>query len=393
MAAPNTVYLDGGATRVPIHIEGEIKLDAYPALKLAEYGNTIKDLFYIDAWIMVDDGLGKSGFVGIVKDIPDSQNYKMHAAPRVFKARLEDANGQRFIVMNDSGLNTLPYVGVPSVGEPDTTGTNGQDNFAGQVFLSVNYRSSYYTITNDYGFYLSVNNGDFTKHPISSLPAKQQILYNGATSIPELKFGDYGVLRAYARNEEGEMQSGNNSFTVNAGAKLNAWSATHASWACSRTNDAVSTTVFVKRLPVQTGDFVYTKKTCEAGDEYRFYRGLAWDGQWIKTKGDGSVEYVGICGGSYPPDDPAMIRWVADTFKLYESDLESGCLYAGGGNSSPVTLYRNIYNDKYYSSAAAAQEGKDYNYALDGYYWTFVGQNSAYRIITSGVITGSGVCS
>lgn len=390
MAAPNTVYLDGGATRVPIHIEGEIKLDAYPALKLVEYGSSTKELFYIDAWLMVEDGQGKGGFLGLVKEV-DYQNYQMHAKSRWFKSRLE-VDGQRYILMNDAGLNTLAYSGFPSIGEIDTTGTNGRDNFAGQVLLSVFYKSAYYSVSTAYGFYISVNGKAFTKYSFGSLAQRQQLYYEASTAIPDLKFGDSCKLDTYILNEEGEMRVGTNSFTINAGAKITGWIATHASWACAKTNDAATTTVYVKNLPVLRGDFVYTKKTCEMGDELRINRGIAWNGEWIKTKGDGTVEYVGICGGSYPPDDPAMINWVEDRYKMYESDLESGCLYAGGGNSSPITLYRNTNNDKYYNSAAAAREGKDYNYANDGYYWTFLGPKSVYHIITSGVLMGAGIC-
>ncbi|MBB5624272.1 hypothetical protein HDE69_005371 [Pedobacter cryoconitis] len=391
MAAPNTVYLDGGATRVPIHIEGEIKLDAYPALKLVEYGSSIKELFFLDAWLMVEDGQGKSGFIGLVKEDSYDDHKMQHAKSRWFKARLE-VDGQRYIMLNDAGLNTLAYYGGPSIGEIDRTGTNGQDYFAGQVFLSVFYRSAYYAATIDYGFYASVNGKAFVKYSMGTLAQRQELYYEASTPIPDLKFGDSFKVDVYILNEEGERRYGAGSFTSNAGVKITGWRATHASWACAKTNDAVLTTVYVKQLPIFSGDFVYTNKTCEMGDELRFSVGIAWDGEWIKTKGDGTVEYVGICGGSYPPDDPAMINWVAGTYKMFDTDLESGCLYAGTGRPSPITLYRNINNDKYYTSAAAAREGKDYNYAMDGYYWTFLGPKSSYHVITSGLLVDSGIC-
>lgn len=144
MSAPSNAYLFGGAATFPIHIEGEIKLDSYPSLFLAEYENKIKETFYLDAFLVIDDEQGNKAFLGLVKDIPGSLNYRMHNVSRWFKQRLAPGDtNQPHIVMNDGGLNTKAFI----------SNSLFTTSFANRAKVPIKTVSAYYDNSSRIGYY------------------------------------------------------------------------------------------------------------------------------------------------------------------------------------------------------------------------------------------------
>ncbi|MBB2149181.1 hypothetical protein [Pedobacter gandavensis] len=105
MAAPSTAYLFGGTATFPMHIEGEIKLDCYPALFLAEHGNYIKQRFFLDALLVIDNEQGDKAFLGLIEYA--SANWFMHSKPRLSKGMLAKDESTKYAILNDAGLNTF----------------------------------------------------------------------------------------------------------------------------------------------------------------------------------------------------------------------------------------------------------------------------------------------
>ena len=201
MGAPNTVYLFSGNATFPIHLEGEIKLDSYPALPLAIYGDQTKQLFYLDALLMLDDEQGNTAFIGMIKDHPDSFNYHMHNPLRFFKLRLapEDMN-QEYIVLNDSGLNTR---GVCTINRIDSPRVNNVD-FGVNIF-----KSSYYNQTTSYGLKHRIAGGSNSWVAIERGTMSPQEVKNERFEFQALPYKAYDVIQyvTYIINEEGEFTS------------------------------------------------------------------------------------------------------------------------------------------------------------------------------------------
>lgn len=194
MSAPSNAYLFGGAATFPIHIEGEIKLDSYPALFLAEYEDKIKETFYLDALLVIDDEQGNKAFLGIVKDIPNSLNYRMHNVARWFKQRLAPGDtNQPYIVMNDGGLNTRALVNPPVI-------TNTR---IGTLAGYIKTKSAYYVYSDQISWQYSVNGQAWTTPAvIGGLGQKlEQDMPFSHTDL--FKADDQVYFRAQVTNAEG----------------------------------------------------------------------------------------------------------------------------------------------------------------------------------------------
>jgi hypothetical protein len=340
---------------------------------------TMLDRFYLDGILGLALPDGTEGVVGYCRI--GSVNYYMHAPPRLGSVAVADPAS--CVAMNDAGLNTLPFASTPVM---------FLDNFAGQVALQTQvFKSSYYSVSTEYGFYIRKNYGSPTKYKLG-----QNLIQNGVIAqeftttltpvqyVDNLNKGDFGLVQVYIINEEGEYKTGEIGFLVNKGARIDGRRATWPSWACNNTNDAAPKTLYALSLPVLQGDKFFADDDCE--NPYMLASGFSAGGDWYQIDGDGFVLSRGICGGSYPNDDPASIRYRVVTYKYFETDAVNGCLFVGGGNQQPVTTYQSITNDKYYTSAAAAQGGGDGNYWPDGFLYVSTGANSMYYAIVNGVL-------
>lgn len=198
MSAASNVYLFGGAATFPIQIEGEIKMDSYPALFLPEYDEKIKELFYLDAVLVIDDEQGNKAFLGMVKDVPGSLNYQMHNTTRWFKQRLVPADpNQTHIVMNDAGLNTRAFVHPPVI-------TNTR---IGTLAGYVKTKSAYYIHSDEVKWQYSVNGEAWTTPSgIGDLGQRleQDIPFNHTDLF---KADDQVYFRAQVTNAEGTFIS------------------------------------------------------------------------------------------------------------------------------------------------------------------------------------------
>lgn len=372
MAAPNTVYLDAGATRVPIHIEGEIKLDTYPALKLVEYGTSIKELFFLDAWLMVDDGQGKSGFIGIIKDIPGSLNYRMHTLSRWFKVRLE-VDGQRYIAMNDAGLNTLGRVTDTPLSYPINIET-----------FNVNSFTSYaaYYVNGSYGFETSINDGVWKRTQISGQSAKE------TTNTPVINIADYFEwqayvkLRPYHENAEGVFYGAVISTQVLAAPLLAGYNVNFASNAF---NDTVKRTVYytIRGLLMSR---LWTDEIAQNPALTGYY---VKDAIWYEYKLDEQLGYAiitrrGNCiDGQYPAGDPGNTVAYTEVHYYSYSAFNSGD--ACNARYAPVTLYLRKSDQKYFKENTLTQVANNGYYIEDSL-------TKGWFLINGGKFIDSGSC-
>lgn len=200
MGAPNTVYLFSGNATFPIHLEGEIKLDSYPALPLAIYGDQIKQLFYLDSMLMLDDEQGNTAFIGMIKDIPGSLNYRMHSAGRFFKLRLAPGDtNQEHIVLNDAGLNTLAFCEWNHNNAPKTW-------FANYILSPFHGKSSFFSETTERGFeHKKLGTSTWVAQNFGNKPMNSEWVEELEVTPPDNLYKKYDTveIRPYIKNEEG----------------------------------------------------------------------------------------------------------------------------------------------------------------------------------------------
>lgn len=381
MAAPNTAY---SSKNLKIPKNGGI---VYNNIALPDAdAQTIKERFYLDHLLNT-----QAGFVGMC--YPNTGNYLMHNTNRlgIINVHKGDNNLKTYL---DAGLNTKGVVLATSIGVANTPGNLPEIvQYAGQVAVNAYYKSAYYVATDSYGFYISINGGAYTKYTLGGgISQNSGVLNSTPYSFPSLKFGDNFLIDVFLDNAEGEYRATTGSYQVNAGFIMTAWVATYASWACAHSNGAEQITLYAKSYPITSGMQLYYDKTCELGSEWRFNRGISFNGDWFKTDDEGIVSNVGICGGSYPNDDPASIHYDTIVFRYYEIEVENGCLFAGGGNSQNLSVYQNRANQKYYSAPGFANVGGISGYVQDGYYWVSIGANAMYYVIVGGVKVGQDFC-
>jgi hypothetical protein len=144
MAAPSNVYLLNGVA-VPIHQVGVVKDNCYPALKLSEYAGNILSLFYLDGICVVKDQNGNEGFLGIIRNIPSSVNYRMHALNRFSRGRVTPASNIKHIILNDAGLNTMSTA----------TWIRNDKNSADNIQCVIDVKAAYYLPTISVSFFMT----------------------------------------------------------------------------------------------------------------------------------------------------------------------------------------------------------------------------------------------
>ena len=178
--------------------------DIFYAKELTEYSSleSIKLLFYLD-YLFPTTIAGENCFIGGVK--VGSGYYYMHKETRLspFAVRY---NAEDFILLNDAGLNTLPYISVqiPTV------------KWANYTKIKMTVTSAYYSSTTEYGIYYRVRGTtEWIKnqagYSVNSKTTKNDMrLITGAADHAGVTI----EFKGYAINEEGEFQSSVYSFVT-----------------------------------------------------------------------------------------------------------------------------------------------------------------------------------
>jgi hypothetical protein len=105
------------------------------ALNLSSYPN-LKGTFFLDKVFRVEDD-----FIGMVKS--GSTMYSYHNTNRFSKVRLKDeSNGDIYLLCNDGGLNTIPFVRNVTI----------SNDYIFSLQAQAQFNSSYYSPTMTYGF-------------------------------------------------------------------------------------------------------------------------------------------------------------------------------------------------------------------------------------------------
>lgn len=198
MAAPSNVYLDNGATKLPLHLPGVLKQDVLLALQLAEYYSLVRTYFYLDALLIVTNG-AKTGFAGII--FAGSANSYFHSQSRWSNGRTSNGG----IILNDGGLNTLGNIAFNSVSTRINYG----------LTISMRIKSAYYVATTGWGFRFRLagtnNNWGFADSS-QVVPERTEIL--ASTYTNQFQPNDIVEYQMFNTNPEGTFYSALDYVTV-----------------------------------------------------------------------------------------------------------------------------------------------------------------------------------
>ncbi|WP_316841304.1 hypothetical protein [Pedobacter gandavensis] len=370
MSAANNAYLFGGTASLPIRIEGEVKLDSYPALFLSEYGDKIKEKFYIDELLVIDDQQGNKAFLGMVKDIPGSLNYRMHATKRQFKQQLVPSDiNQPYIVMNDAGLNTLAFTS-------DVLDYKVQFDV---FFAKYSYKSAYYVNTSSYGLEYRKNEGSgygpwqlVNQGYIPEKEVRNEIsntVYftdnlglNGGTTVE---------FRGITVNEEGEFRTESTVVKLTDKPIQLTYDGDRAQNSCVLANDSNNMDTYwiaTRNILANGTTIIYTDANRGGVAPAGFYSNKEF---WCKVEGDqGKVIMLGNCSttGVLPQEFG---------YELYNSNrvaAEVNLSYALGAVSA--FIYQNPSDTKWYKDYTNVSYPIFTNLAEDGFYGLAIRKNT-----------------
>lgn len=382
MSASSNKYLFGGTATLPIHIEGEIKLDSSPALFLPEYGDKIKELFYVDALLVIDDELGNKAFLGMVKDNPESLNYKMHATKRWFKQRLvpSDTN-EPYIVMNDAGLNTKGFV------FPDMEVLN---EAVGEISVKATFKSSYFNDTTKIA--IGWKSGGLKEGVIETdyyMPmGTQQSLTRNVNTYTEVPAGTTLNVYATITNEEGTYTS---PYLATFKVKPAIWDAKfNATWPSLAYNHGNTVNIYSEFGNPSVGSKIFDGNNPISGSNVTpgyYVVGEKWYKVEVNAQYDFTyIERSGECTPTgWPAGDPGRPVEGSDPFNIYFNADTRNVLCQGSGEYR--TIYKKRSDNRYYS-----------NHSLSAYveygYYLFPGEGSfTYRSTGNGLMTLKTSCS
>jgi len=379
MAAPSNAYLFNGA-RMPLHIEGQIKIDNYIALLLAEYGNQVKQLFFLDGMLRLTDVNGNTGFVGIVKDSGFSQGYtpyKMHAPARFSKGRLQ-LDGLTYFILNDAGLNTYAQVYAEE-----------NNNSFNNVIVTITLQQSYYNTTTDYYVQWRVNRNNVWSDWLVVRATNTPALAPRTTSFVNISIGTVGEsrgmevqVRPYITNEEG-TQAGELISLITTLKRVymkrfdNRADAAHYSGPLDYYYINAPVLVTQQTVIYKTGNG--TQSTTNQADDGWYARtpnndGLNGDASHWYYISDGKVATEGTGDGIIVNPPSTYFLWAN-----YDTSAALACSLSGGANASQRGTYQKDSNGTHYADAACTI------LAADGTYTNLVaGTNRYYRIAMSG---------
>ncbi|MEG1693619.1 MAG: hypothetical protein RR312_09570 [Bacteroidales bacterium] len=190
MAAGNNVY---SIEKDTIQQDGTL-YDLFYAKELSAYGSVdnVKALFYLD-YVFQSVVAGENVFVGGVRE--NSNNYYYHKNTRQSVFGLH-ADGVNYIMLNDAGLNTFASISIKL----------GRYKYANYMEFVLSVKSSYYSPTTRYGFYVKVDGGAQSERAVT-IPLQSGGVINNPNYVIEYiahKVSQKIELRPYAVNDEGE---------------------------------------------------------------------------------------------------------------------------------------------------------------------------------------------
>ena len=379
MAAPASAYL------VPTFNTYKTGLVLHSRAIPTDEKATLLDRFYLDELFISVDGSGGQGFTGIC--YPSTFNYGMHNSNRIGAGRHKDG-----VMYLDAGLNTLGYSSTPEV----LNKQSGSHSFSGF------FKSSYYNQTTAHHFRVKRLVGgspDFNQVVSFGTMKRNTSANKTGTTIPTVFDFDAGDLIEFTSeivNEEGTYTSSAVTFYVEPRQYSAIFNSSYASYACNNTHSSSAVTVYVSNWKLSSGVTIYDDLGMADVVSPGFY---SIDGRWYEVEADfmlGSHIVDQDDCGVWRSSDPAWIPpYETKNWIHYETTLMgsgAGCyLIDSMGTLNPETTYKNINNNKHYSTTAAAIAEGTSGYADNGFYFE-AGGISTWIEIMDGVQVDNGSC-
>lgn len=343
---------------------------------LAPDYSTFKLRFYLDEVIG-----GKDGIVGLVN--PSGINATYHnLATRQGKGRIGN-----YVALNDGGLNTLGTVSIGTLSSSYGLG----------VIIPITYRNAFYVDSDDIKI-MYRKNGSPTWIEYSSragTPQGEELTYNGSlTSVDgDLHPNDLVYVKVKNINAEGTFISDEKSLTLPRPSLIMGFDGAYASYAYTNFSDPLITknTYYFSEFDASVGVFISEDPTGSLNTATGYFACLDF---WIKVELNADtvpktvITKMGAIG-TWDTGDPATpATYYPYTFYHFEGDNDRwniACPYLQGAGDphSPVTVYRSVADDRYYTSTFLT------TYASDGLYYT---DKTNFRVFASGQDVGGGNC-
>ncbi|MFD2163664.1 hypothetical protein ACFSJU_14740 [Paradesertivirga mongoliensis] len=271
--APSTAYYKNALAKLPLHIPGVIKYDAFPAINTYGTLDQVKALFFLDYVLQVahkEAGVLQYSFIGAV--IVGGANEAYHAAARKFKASVPVKIGgviRNVYLLNDAGLNTKGKVTVPVV----VNRQNTQIRFQGRWY------SAFYHPTSNYGFEFYTlgdvpKNGTISIGTIAAAGSDETDLNHLVqTDLTGTNPGDQLYFRSFIVNQEGTKYSDWYSAILvrPVAVKRAATGPEYAS--CNLSPEIQEFTVYTTAITLAVGEFIFqdeARTTPALNGSYRY---------------------------------------------------------------------------------------------------------------------------
>ena len=338
--------------------------------------STFKLRFYLDEVIG-----GKEGVVGLVN--PSGINATYHnLATRQGKGRFGN-----YVALNDGGLNTL---GTVSIGTLSSI-------FGLGVIIPITYRNAFYVASDDIRI-MYRKNGSPTWIEYSSragTPQGEELTYNGllTSETGDLHPNDLVYVKVKNVNAEGTFISGEQSLTLPRPPLIMGFDGSYASYAYTNFSNPSITknTYYFSEFDANVGVLIAEDPTGTINTATGYFACLDF---WIKVELNADVvpkTVITKMGAieTWDTGDPATpATYYEYTFYHFEGDIDRwniACPYLQGTGDphSPVTLYRSVADDRYYTSTFLT------TYASDGLYYT---DKTNFKVLQTGQDVGDGNC-